>query len=51
MVDDEEFEPWIDRIPVHNVINEDEPLLRVRFTNLRKTGQTIYTICWHHGLG
>ena len=46
----EEFEPWVDPIPV-NVVNEDEPLFRIRFTKLHKTGQMIYASCWLHALG
>ncbi|CAL1696234.1 unnamed protein product [Somion occarium] len=51
LVSPEDFEPWIDPIPFTDVIDHDEPLVRIRFTKLHKTGQMIYTICWLHALG
>lgn len=51
LVDPEEFEPWVDPIPLPSVVDEDEPLFRVRLTRLHKSGQMIYTTCWLHALG
>ena len=47
----EDFDPWVDAIPSLELINNDEPLGRVKFTRLHKTGQMVYATSWSHGLG
>ncbi|TDL16837.1 hypothetical protein BD410DRAFT_794940 [Rickenella mellea] len=44
-------EEYNDLIPVTEVLDHDEPLVRVRFTRLHKTGQMIYCMAWLHALG
>ncbi|TDL21728.1 hypothetical protein BD410DRAFT_898794 [Rickenella mellea] len=44
-------EEYNDLIPVTKVLEHDEPLLRIRFTRLHKTGQMVYCMAWLHALG
>ncbi|KAJ7122980.1 hypothetical protein C8R44DRAFT_785106 [Mycena epipterygia] len=51
VVPPESAAPWMDPIPVLQVLDQDEPLVRFRFTRLHKTGEMVYAISWLHALG
>ncbi|TDL16836.1 hypothetical protein BD410DRAFT_794938 [Rickenella mellea] len=44
-------EEWTDSIPATELLENDEPLLRVRFIKIHKTGQMAYSFAWSHALG
>ncbi|KAJ7125343.1 hypothetical protein C8R44DRAFT_980526 [Mycena epipterygia] len=51
VVSPESAAPWMDPIPVTEVLDQDEPLVRFRFHKLHKTGEMVYTCSWLHALG
>lgn len=42
---------WIDPLPTYHIVDEDEALVRIRFTNLKRTGEMVYAVSWLHALG